>query len=127
MIYSRAFSEIKNGKKIGHWIWFIFPQIVGLGKSPVSRKYSIKSKEEAKAYFEHPILGIRLIEVCNTLLSLENKSAFEIFGHPDYMKVKSCLTLFHKCIKEETIFQKVLDKYYDERLDDLTLMILSTL
>lgn len=125
--YSKAISELKKGKKTGHWISFIFPQIIDLGNSPISKKFALKSKKEALAFYKHPILGNRLLIVCKILLDLEGKSAFNIFGHPDYLKVRSCITLFLLSVKEDVIFEKILDKYFDSRKDDMTLMILSTL
>ncbi len=125
--YALALSEIKNAKKVNHYMWYIFPQIVDLGKSPIAKIFSIKSKDEAIAYYKHPILGTRLVEICKVLLSLENKSAFDIFDHPDYMKLKSCLTLFHIAIPNESIFIDLLEKYFDGRKDDMTLTILSTI
>jgi len=125
--YAQAFLEIINSKKVGHWIWFIFPQIVDLGTSPISRKFAIQSKAETIAYYNHPVLGKRLIEMFQLLLDIDCSSAFTILGHPDYLKLKSSATLFNQFIKEEPVFQKVLDKFYDGRQDDMTLMILSTL
>lgn len=125
--YSIAVQEMKNGLKVNHWIWYTFPQIVDLGRSAIDRKFSIKSKAEVKAYYKHPILGKRLLELCIILLELNGKSALSIFGHPDYLKVWSSITLFRLIIKEEVIFEQVLEKYYSSRLDDKTLSILSTL
>lgn len=125
--FSVAVQELKNAKKVNHWIWYIFPQIVDLGRSAIDRKFSIKSKAEVKAYYNHPILGKRLLEVCDILLCLENKSVISIFGHPDYLKVWSSISLFHIIIKDETVFTAVLEKYFSDRIDDKTLSILSTL
>src|SRR5512142_2560299 len=92
--YKIALSEIKSGRKRSHWIWYIFPQYEGLGFSATSRRYSIKSLAEAKAYLKHPLLGQRLTECVEAALSVEGKSAYEIFGSPDDMKLRSCATLF---------------------------------
>lgn len=123
-IYSRALSEIKNGRKQSHWMWFIFPQIEGLGFSPLSQKYAIKNRSEALAYLHHNLLGTRIIEVTNVLLELNGKSAFDIFGNPDTMKLKSCMTLFATVSPENSIFQQVLEKYFNGEQDNKTINIL---
>ena len=122
--YTTAFSEIKNGQKRSHWIWYIFPQIDGLGFSPTSQHYSIKSIAEAKEYLEHPLLGLRLIECVNVILNFEGRSAYKIFGHPDDRKLKSCLTLFAYISPAESIFEKSLDKYFQGEYDKKTLDII---
>ncbi len=93
-IYESALNEIKRGNKSSHWMWYVFPQYKGLGYSSTSQKYAITCIEEASMYFNHPILGRRLIEITNAFLNIENKSAYEILGDPDYLKMKSCMTLF---------------------------------
>lgn len=110
--YSEALKEIQDGHKIGHWIWYIFPQIKGLGHGHNSEYYGISSKEEAKMYLEHPILGKRLMEITNALLDCKNTSAFNILGFPDVLKVQSCMTLFDLVMPND-IFYEVLVKYYD--------------
>jgi len=110
--YAEALKEIENGHKIGHWIWYIFPQIKGLGHSHNSEYYGICSKEEAKMYLEHPILGKRLMEITNALLDCKNSSALNILGFPDVLKVQSCMTLFDLVMPND-IFYEVLVKYYD--------------
>lgn len=117
--YQSALSEIKGGQKLGHWIWYIFPQIKGLGHSYNSEFYGISSKEEAKAYLEHPILGTRLREITHALLDCNNKNANEIFGFPDVLKVKSCMTLFDM-VSPNDIFNDVLDKFYGGQRCDKT-------
>ena len=114
--YDIALSEIKNGKKQSHWMWYIFPQVDGLGKSETSKKYAIKSKGEAIKYLEHPILGNRLLEITNELLAIENKSASNIFGFPDDLKLKSCMTLFVLIQEENPVFQNVLNKYFKGKI-----------
>ena len=114
--YDIALSEIKSGKKQSHWMWYIFPQVDGLGKSETSKKYAIKSKEEAIKYLEHPILGNRLLEITNELLAIENKSASNIFGFPDDLKLKSCMTLFMLIQEENPVFQNVLNKYFKGKI-----------
>ncbi|MEO8795136.1 MAG: DUF1810 domain-containing protein [Daejeonella sp.] len=125
--YSSALREIKAGKKTSHWMWFIFPQIIGLGSTDYSIKYSIQSKREANAYLKHPVLGTRLIEISSALLSLNDVSAFEIFGKPDDRKLKSCMTLFSQVSGDEEVFNNVLAKYYNGELDQRTIQILSEL
>jgi uncharacterized protein (DUF1810 family) len=121
--YPAALAEIKNGRKESHWMWFVFPQIDGLGFSSLSKKYAIKSRREAVAYLHHSVLGPRLIEITEALLGVEGRSAPEIMDSPDYLKLKSCMTLFALVSHEDSLFQQVLDKYFggepDERTVDL--------
>ena len=111
-LYQIALNEIKRGNKSSHWMWYVFPQYKGLGYSSTSQKYSITCIEEASMYFNHPILGRRLIEITNTFLKIENKSAYEILGDPDYLKMKSCMTLFSSIQAESIVFSEVINKYY---------------
>ena len=111
-IYESALNEIKRGNKSSHWMWYVFPQYKGLGYSSTSRKYAITCIEEASMYFNHPILGRRLIEITNAFLNIENKSAYEILGDPDYLKMKSCMTLFNSIQDGSEVFSKVINKYY---------------
>ena len=111
--YPFALNEIKKGRKVNHWMWFIFPQIRGLGNSSQSLKYSINSKEETISYFNHPILGARLLEISEELLVIENKTAKEIMGFKDEIKLKSSMTLFAKIQTEHKVFQAILDKYFN--------------
>lgn len=117
--YEYALNEMKSGRKEGHWIWYVFPQMKGLGYSPNSQFYGISCKEEAKAYLEHPVLGARLREITETLLAIEGKTAEEILSPIDEMKVKSCMTLFDAVCPDE-IFADVLAKYYDSKKDPAT-------
>ncbi|MFM7682256.1 MAG: DUF1810 domain-containing protein [Bacteroidota bacterium] len=110
--YDDALREIKLGKKQTHWMWYIFPQFIGLGTSYDSTRYAIKSREEALAYLNHPILGQRLIEISTVLLNIENQSAYSIFDSPDDVKLKSSMTLFNSVQNEKKVFELVLDKYY---------------
>ena len=110
--YEMALHEIENGKKRGHWIWYIFPQIKGLGHSSNSEFYGISCKEEAQAYWAHPVLSERLREITQALLDCDNPRAEDIFGYPDVKKVKSCMTLFD-LVSPNDIFESVLNKYYD--------------
>ena len=119
--YQQALQEVKNGRKTSHWIWYIFPQIEGLGQSYASHYYGIEDIEEAKAYLQQPILKQRLLEISSALLEVEGKNSFEIFGTLDAIKVQSSMTLFHITNPEEEVFKQVLDKYYDGTLDENTI------
>lgn len=124
--YQQALQEVKNGRKTSHWIWYIFPQIEGLGQSYASHYYGIEDIEEAKAYLQQPILKQRLLEISSALLEVEGKTSFEIFGTLDAIKVQSSMTLFHITNPEEEVFKQVLDKYYDGTLDENTIEKLNT-
>jgi uncharacterized protein (DUF1810 family) len=126
-IYHRALAEIRNGDKRSHWMWFIFPQIDGLGFSSTAKRYAIKSAEEARQYLAHPVLGPRLLECTEAALAVEGRSAFEIFGSPDDFKLKSCMTLFETVAGPDSVFGRVLDKYYQGQRDTRTLDILAAL
>lgn len=121
--YLTALSEIKNGQKRTHWMWYIFPQIMGLGTTEISIKYSINDIDEAISYLNHPVLGERLKEITEELLKINGKSAFEIFSSPDDKKLKSCMTLFSLVSHEPNVFQRVLEKYYKGEKDERTLEI----
>lgn len=122
--YLKALSEIQNGKKQTHWIWYIFPQLAGLGKSEYAVFYGIKNTEEAEEYLGHPILGKRLIEISNELLKLENKTANQIFGNPDDLKVRSCMTLFSSLKETDPVFNNVLDKFFNGIKDPFTIKLI---
>ena len=122
--YELALSEIKSGRKQSHWIWYIFPQFDGLGFSSMSIRYSIKSIAEAEAYLSHPLLGPRLLECCEATLCVDGRSAYEIFGSPDEMKLKSCATLFACVSPTGSVFDRLLDKYFQGRRDGKTLRLL---
>jgi uncharacterized protein (DUF1810 family) len=124
--YERALTEIKNGKKRSHWMWYIFPQIQGLGFSEMARFYSITNKGEAEQYLKHPVLGSRLIEISNALLHLDNNDAHYIFGSPDDMKLQSSMTLFASLQNADPVFMQVLDKFYKGEKDKRTLDIIGT-
>ena len=119
--YATALAEIKAGRKRSHWMWYIFPQIAGLGFSSTSKFYAIKDKDEAEKFLAHPVLGKRLIEISNALLEIEGKTANQIFGSPDDAKLKSSMTLFGATENTNPVFQKVLDKYFDGAKDERTL------
>jgi uncharacterized protein (DUF1810 family) len=110
--YEQALIEINSGKKTSDWIWYIFPQYKGLGISSTSIKYAISSVEEAKEYFNHPILRDRLIEISGAFLCIENKSAYDILGRIDKLKMKSCMTLFDAIQTETDVFSRVINKYF---------------
>ena len=110
--YERALTEIQNGRKESHWMWYIFPQHKGLGKSSTSMEYAIKSQEEALSYINHPILGSRLIKITKAFLSIENKTAYDVLGKPDNRKMKSSMTLFDS-MYNDNLFDSVLEKYFD--------------
>jgi uncharacterized protein (DUF1810 family) len=118
-------EELAAGDKQSHWMWFVFPQIVGLGRTETAQYYAIKTLDEAKAYLQHPVLGGRLIECCQILLQLQDKTAEQIFGFPDVLKLKSSMTLFHAA-SDNPVFQQVLDKYYNGEQDDRTLELIAS-
>ncbi len=124
--YDQALAEIKAGRKRSHWIWYVFPQIDGLGFSSMSRRYAIKSVDEAKAYLAHPVLGKRLVEVCEAALTVEGKSAHDIFGSPDDMKLNSCATLFATVSPPDSVFERLLDKYFKGERDGKTLRLIGS-
>jgi uncharacterized protein (DUF1810 family) len=124
--YERALSEIKNGRKRSHWMWYIFPQFDGLGFSSTTKRYSIKSIAEAEAYLKHSVLGPRLLKCCEAVLDVEGRSAFDIFGSPDDMKLKSCATLFASVSPPGSVFERLLQKYFDAERDEKTLRLLRT-
>ncbi|MBS1797384.1 MAG: DUF1810 domain-containing protein [Acidobacteria bacterium] len=120
--YPEALSEIRAGRKTSHWMWYIFPQFKGLGHSSMAVRYSIKSPEEARAYLDHPVLGRRLAECAEAVLAVEGRTASEIFGFPDDMKLKSSMTLFERAAGEEdSLFAHVLDRYFQGERDRRTL------
>lgn len=121
--YDVALSEVKNGKKINHWMWYIFPQIKGLGKSEMAKYYGITDLEEAREYLNNKILGTRLIEISNELLKLNTNNPIEVFGYIDSMKLKSCMTLFDYISNNDSVFCKVLEKFYNKERDINTINI----
>jgi len=126
-IYHRVVNELSQGKKQSHWMWFIFPQIKGLGQSSTAQEFAIQSSDEALAYLQDTLLGGRLNECCQLMLTVENKTAAEILGYPDDIKLRSSMTLFDAVSEHESIFRQVLDKYFKGEADQLTLTILSRL
>ena len=122
--YDIAYKELSQGMKQSHWMWWIFPQIIGLGMTSISQEYSIKSIEEARAFLEHPYLGQNIREICKVLLNIESNDANYVMGYPDDLKLCSSMTLFIEADPEEKVFQKVLDKFFNGRKDSRTLEIL---
>ena len=125
--YESAMGELSRGRKSGHWIWYIFPQIDGLGSSDITKLYSIKSIEEAQAYLEHPVLGERLIESCEILLSLKDASMDEVMGFPDDLKLLSSMTLFEAISEPNSIFTKMIEVYFDDERDKASLRIIESI
>ena len=121
--YDTALREIRSGRKRSHWMWYIFPQIQGLGFSSTAQYYAIRDLEEAKDYLAHPVLGARLKEITAALLSLDGLSAHEIFGYPDDLKLRSCMTLFSLAAPDEPLFSKVIEKYYGGDADSRTVQL----
>ena len=119
--YAAALAELRRGRKTSHWMWFIFPQIAGLGMSPMARRYAISGLAEARAYLRHPVLGPRLVESTQAVNQVAGRSALEIFGHPDDLKFKSSLTLFANAAPDNRVFAAALARYFDGQGDPLTL------
>ncbi|OWK36252.1 DUF1810 domain-containing protein [Fimbriiglobus ruber] len=122
--YEQALAEIKRGHKRSHWMWYIFPQYDGLGFSSTSKHYAIKSLAEADEYLKHPVLGPRLLACCEAALGVEGSSALQIFGSPDDMKLKSCATLFAHVSPPGSVFDRLLEKYFQGERDDRTLSLI---
>ena len=125
--YEGAMLELARGRKESHWIWYIFPQIDGLGRSDIAKLYSIKSLEEGRAYLEHPVLGPRLIEACEILLSLKDASMDEVMGFPDDLKLLSSMTLFEFLSGSNSIFTKIIEIYFDDERDETSLELIKSL
>lgn len=119
-----ALAEISGGRKQSHWMWYVFPQIAGLGISETSRFYALRDRSEAEEYIKHPVLGARLIEISKVVLGLKETNARTIFGSPDDLKLRSCMTLFAALKNSDEVFQKILDKYFNGLPDSKTLQIL---
>ena len=123
-VYEKALAEMRQGQKRTHWMWFIFPQLEGLGSSPTAQRYAIRSADEARAYLAHPVLGARLLECVQALLALQDATAAEVFGFPDDMKLRSCATLFGTISPDRSVFPQMLAKYFPNGPDDATLRLL---
>ena len=124
--YQIALSEVRKGRKQSHWMWYIFPQIQGLGFSETSKFYAIKNINEAEEFLNHPVLGSRLVHICNELLKLKSNDANKIFGSPDDLKLKSSMTLFSSLHNTNPVFQLVLEKFFNGTKDNKTLRIIDT-
>ena len=122
--FDRALSEVKSGQKSSHWMWYIFPQLRGLGRSATSHHYGITGANEAHAYLTHDMLGPRLLAVCEAALSVEGRSATEIFGKPDDLKLQSCATLFAHVSNAGSVFHTIIDKYFSGKTDLRTIQLL---
>ncbi|GAA2879858.1 hypothetical protein Acy02nite_26560 [Actinoplanes cyaneus] len=112
-VFERALAELAAGSKRSHWMWFVFPQVAGLGSSPTAQTYAIRDLAEARDYLAHPVLGPRLVECARTLLGVEGRTAAQIFGYPDDLKLRSSMTLFAEAAAEPGVFRQVLERYYD--------------
>lgn len=123
-VYDEALAEVRAGSKRSHWMWFIFPQFDGLGFSATSRLYAVKSVAEAEAYLAHPVLGKRLLECAEAALAVQGKTAREVFGSPDDMKLRSCATLFARVSPPGSVFHRLLDRYFQGKPDEKTLRLL---
>ncbi len=122
--YLKALHEIKTGRKTSHWMWYIFPQLKGLGKSETAQLYAIEDLSEAEAYLKHPVLGKLLVEISEALLELPPMPASQLLGWPDEMKLRSSMTLFSRVPSADPVFGKVLDRYFEGSEDELTLRLL---
>ena len=122
--YDQALAEIRCGRKQSHWMWYVFPQFDGLGFSSTSKRYSIKNLAEAKAYLYHPVLGPRLMECAEAVVRIEGRSAFEVFGSPDEVKLRSCATLFACVSPVGSVFDRMLGKYFQGERDGKTLRLI---
>ena len=119
-VWDDVLAELRRGRKASHWMWFVFPQVAGLGSSAMSQRYAISSLDEARAYLAHPVLGPRLREVVALVLAAEGRDADEIFGSIDARKLRSSMTLFHRAAPDEPLFSAVLDRFFAGRADDAT-------
>jgi uncharacterized protein (DUF1810 family) len=121
LVFDQICSELRRGRKTSHWMWFIFPQIRGLGHSAMAMEYAISSRQEAEAYLKHPILGARLTECVELVNRVEGRSVEQIFGYPDNLKFHSSITLFAAATADNQIFKDALEKYFGGKLDPLTI------
>jgi uncharacterized protein (DUF1810 family) len=122
--YPVALAELQRGRKRSHWMWYIFPQLSGLGRSATAQYYAIKSLAEARDYLDHPVLGPRLVECAETVMVIQGRTAHEILGSPDDMKLRSCATLFACVAPEGAVFERLLDQYFQGERDEQTLRLL---
>ena len=122
--FDTALEEVRNGKKESHWMWFIFPQIIGLGESDTALYYSLTDIGEAKLYLEHQVLGPRLVKITNELLALDTDDPVSVFGELDSLKLNSCMTLFDVVSDDNDVFNQVIEKFYDGEKDQKTLQLI---
>lgn len=122
--YETALAEIRRGRKTSHWMWYIFPQLKGLGYSPTAQYYGIENLAEAEAFLSHPVLGVHLVEISRALLALETNNADLVFGYPDNLKLRSSMTLFAQIREADPVFGQVLDKFFEGKPDQRTLELL---
>ncbi|HEY2238013.1 MAG TPA: DUF1810 domain-containing protein [Streptosporangiaceae bacterium] len=122
--YEQALAELRRGRKTSHWMWFVFPQVAGLGQSPTSRRYAISGLAEARAYLEHPVLGPRLVAAARVLTERPGGDAAEIFGGLDAQKLCSSMTLFHRAAPDQPVFGRVLSQYFGGQADEVTSRLL---
>jgi uncharacterized protein (DUF1810 family) len=120
-VLDRVRAELGRGRKMSHWMWFVFPQLAGLGSSPTAREYAISSLDEARAYLGHPVLGPRLVECAELVAAIEGRSAAQVFGYPDDVKLRSSMTLFARAAPDTPVFAEVLDRFFDGEPDPGTL------
>ena len=123
-VYQQTLTEVRGGRKRSHWMWFIFPQLAGLGHSSTAQYYAVADLDEAVAYLADPVLGPRLVEITTALLAVESRDAEAIFGYPDDLKLRSCMTLFAQVPGASSVFNQVLDEFFDGRPDQVTLRLL---
>ena len=123
-VYERVLAELRRGRKTSHWMWFVFPQISGLGVSGMSRRFAISSLAEARAYFRHPVLGPRLVECAQLVIAVQGRTVYDILGSPDDLKFRSCLTLFARAAPDDPLFPQCLARFCDARPDERTLALL---
>jgi len=123
-VYDTVRGELRSGCKTSHWMWFVFPQLKQLGRSSIAKHFGIADAEEAAAYFSHPVLGPRLEECAELVLAVKGKTANDIFGSPDDIKLRSCMTLFDTVVRDEEVFARVLDRFFNGERDPETLRLL---
>lgn len=124
-VYESALNELRAGRKTSHWMWFVFPQLDGLGRSATARFFALRGMDEARAYVAHQVLGTRLRQCTAAVLEVRGRSAYEIFGSPDDVKFRSCMTLFELAAADAAVFSEALDRYFGGRRDPLTLRLLA--
>lgn len=123
-VYGNVLAELRNGRKRTHWMWFIFPQLDGLGFSPTAKFFAIRNLDEARQYLQHPLLGARLLECSQLVLGIRDRTVSEIFGYPDDLKLRSCMTLFSCVAAPGSVFGRVLEYCFEGRRDTMTLELL---